>query len=57
VRARRAARNTLKNSLRAAKHLALPDEAAAEFAAHEAARLAELARAAAHCSRSPPGAS
>ena len=39
----RSARNALKHGLRAAKHIVLPDEDAAEFAAHEAALLAELA--------------
>ena len=39
----RSARNALKHGMRAAKYLVLPDEDAAEFAAHEAALLAELA--------------
>ena len=39
----RSARNALKHGLRAAKHIVLPYEDAAEFAAHEAALLAELA--------------
>jgi hypothetical protein len=39
----RSARNALKHGMRAAKHIVLPYEDAAEFAAHEATLLAELA--------------
>jgi hypothetical protein len=39
----RSAQNALKHGMRAEKHLVLPDEDAVEFAAHEAALLAELA--------------
>ena len=39
----RSARNALKHGMRAAKYVILPDEDAAEFAAHEAALMAELA--------------
>jgi hypothetical protein len=39
----RSAQNALKHGLRAAKHVVLPDEDAAEFAALEAATIAELA--------------
>jgi hypothetical protein len=39
----RSARNALKHGLRAAKYHVLPDESPAEFAAHEAVILAELA--------------
>jgi hypothetical protein len=39
----RSAQNALKHGMRAQKHLVLPDEDAAEFAALEAALLAELA--------------
>jgi hypothetical protein len=39
----RSARNALKHGLRAAKYPVLPDESPAEFAAHEAALIEELA--------------
>ena len=39
----RSARNALKHGMRAAQYLVLPDEDAAEFAALEAALVAELA--------------
>ena len=39
----RSARNALKHGMRAAKHIVLPDEDAAEFAGFEAALIAELA--------------
>jgi hypothetical protein len=39
----RSAQNALKHGLRAQKHVVLPDESAAEFAALEAALLDDLA--------------